>query len=289
MENRIEPNCPRTVDRKKTNPRKKKSRRTAQAITAAITAQGLSLVFQGRQICENLSFTLPRGSISVLVPQNALAKSALFELLAGRIRPEAGQCRIGPNEIHDLPLEIRRRIAVLENTERPYEVMTVGQTAMFFSGCFPAWSNERYYELIEEFGLTKRMKISNLAIHQRTLVALAVLLARNPDLLILDDWLAGFSPATRDIINRALHRFRGQSGGTTILVGQHLGLSPDLVDNLVLVGYSTCLTLPTAQLRDTFPGLPGSRGSRPREVPRCSDSSAGRASSPAHGRHAGKS
>lgn len=248
-----------------------------------VTARALSVVFQEQFLYENLSFCVPEGGISVLAPQDALCRSALFELLVGRLRPVAGQCLIGKDEAHELPLENRQQRAVLENIEHPYEVMTIGQTAVFFSGCYPRWNNAWYYGLIEEFGLSKRMKISNLANHQRTLIALTVLLARNPDLLILDDWVTGFDPATRETIYRSIQRFRYKSGKTTILIGHHLGLTPHLIDHLILLGHSTSLTLPTAELFDANPALLDNRIVPPRQIfrrPLSPAQPAGRSSSP---------
>lgn len=269
MENRTKHNCPNIAGQEKQHSRNQDFSHHFKAISEkhpSIAAERLSLMFQGRCLCENLSFAIPQGGISVLAPKDALYRSALFELLAGRLHPAAGQCLIGKYEIHHLPLEIRRQIAVLENTEHPYEVMTIGQTAVFFSGCYPRWNNEWYFGLIEEFGLSKRMKISNLANHQRTLIALTVLLARNPELLILDDWITGFDPATREIIHRSIQRFRYKSGKTTILIGHHLGLTPHLIDNLILLGHSTSLTLPTAELFDANPALLDNRTPQPGRI-----------------------
>jgi len=201
-------------------------------------------------VCEQLSFLVPHGGTSVLAPHDTLCKAALFALLSGKLAPTAGHCLINGHEAHDLPLTVRRQIGVLENIERTYEVMTIGQTAIFFSGCFPEWQGDRYYSMMDNLGFPKRMKICNLATHQRALVALAVLLAKDPDLLIMDDWVAGFSPEAREIVYSAIHRYRAASAKTTILVGHHVGLTPHLIDHLILVGHSTSLTLPAADLFD---------------------------------------
>ena len=216
----------------------------------SIVACGVSLIFQEQILCENLSFTIPEGVISLVAPQNELLKAAILEMLAGRLRPAVGHCRVGSDDICDLPFTIRHKIAVFENIEHSYEVMTVGQTAIFFGGCYPQWDNERYTELIEEFRLTKRMKICNLGNHQRTLIALAILLSRNPHLLVLDDWLSGLDPTTWSLIYSVVHRVRHTSGQTTIFLGHHRGLRQQLIDNLILLGYSTALTLPTADVFD---------------------------------------
>lgn len=223
--------------------------------TPCIRVTDLSLVFQGQTLCRHLDFTVPQGGINVLAPKDNLCKAALFELLAGRCSPAAGQCLICGHAIDEMPVDIRQQIGLLENSDRIYEVMTVGQTAIFFNGCFPHWSNDRYHALIDDLHLTRRMKISNLSHQQRVLVALAVLLARNPQLLVIDDWITGLDPATRGFIYQALHRFRSCSGATTLLLGHHAGLGPHLIDHLILVGHSTALTLPSAELFGNDPNL----------------------------------
>jgi ABC-2 type transport system ATP-binding protein len=183
-----------------------------------------------------------------LAPSDALCKTALLDLFAGKHRPTTGHCLIEGREAHDLPLELKQRVGILENAERPYEVMTIGQTALFFNGCYSEWRDETYDLLINGLGVSRRVKISNLPNHQRALVALAVLLARNPDLLILDDWITTFGDQTRAIFHDAIRRFATQSGKTILLVGHHVGLTPDLIDQLILVGHSTSLALPISHL-----------------------------------------
>lgn len=215
------------------------------APSPCIRASDLTVDFQGQTLCQHLDFLVPQGGITVVAPQDNLCKAALFELLAGRCSPVAGQCLIFGHAADDMPVEARQQIALLENGERLYEVMTIGQTAIFFSGCFPQWRDDRFRALIEELGLTRRMKISNLSHQQRALIALTLLLARTPQLLVIDDWVSGLDPASKGFIYQALHRYRSDAT-TTLLLGNHAGLSPDRVDHLVLVGHHTALTLPNA-------------------------------------------
>ncbi len=229
-----------------------------------IRATALTLVFQGQTLCQQLDFTIPQGGITVLAPKDNLCKPALFELLAGRCNPAAGQCQIFGHVIDDMPLDVRQQIALLENGDRSYEVMTIGQTAIFFSGCFPEWRDDHFRALIQEIGLTRRMKISNLSHQQRVLIALALLLARNPQLLVLDDWVSGLDPASRGFIYQALYRYRG-TADTTLLLGHHAGLSPERIDHLVLLGHSTALTLPSADHLNT--GSPCSSNTVPAQPP----------------------
>lgn len=216
-----------------------------------IRGQSLTLMFQERTLCEHLDFDVRAGFVTVLAPRDTLCKMALLNLLAGRLRPLAGRCLIEDTEAHSLPLAVKQRVGMLENVERPYEVMTIGQTALFFSGCYPEWHNEIYYRLTDSFGVSRRVKISNLSNVQRALVALAVLLARNPDVLILDDWITTIGEQTRDIVHEAIHRYSEQPGKTTLLVGHHVGLTPHLIDQLILLGHSTSLVLPTVDLFGT--------------------------------------
>lgn len=208
-----------------------------------ICATDLTLVFQRQILCQHLDFTVPQGGITVLAPQDNLCKAALFELLAGRCSPAAGKCLIDGHAIDDMPMDVRQQIALLENGERLYEVMTIGQTAIFFSGCFPGWRDDHFRALIEELDLTRRMKISNLSHQQRALIALALLLARNPQLLVIDDWVSGLGPDARTFMYQALYRYRAGSATTTLLLGHHTGLSPECINHLVLVGHRTALTV----------------------------------------------
>ncbi len=223
--------------------------------TSGIKAVALTLVCRGRTICENLHFGIPRGGVSVLVPRDAADKALWLNLTAGKHLPFAGKFLIDGHKAHLLQPTTRQRIGILENAERTYEVMTIGQAALFFSGCFAEWRPEVYDRLTDGFGVSRRVKISNLSNSQRALVALAMLLAKNPDFLILDDWITAFGDKTRTVVYDAIRRHSAQPGKTTLLVGHHVGLTPQRVDHLILVGHSTSLTLPTADLPGSFPSF----------------------------------
>lgn len=217
----------------------------------SIEALALSLDSCGQSICRYLYFSVPRGSICALVARDQLCKKALLDLLAGRQQADTGSCLIKGADACSLPLEAKNRIGVLHDEDRTYEVMTIGQLAIFFSGCSANWRPETYFRLIDGIGVSRKYKVSNLDRNQRSLVALAVLLARNPDILILDDFFTELDDKTRTIFFTEISAFNVSPRKTTVIVGHHPGLLPHLADTLLFIGRSSVVNIASAELIDT--------------------------------------
>ena len=75
----------------------------------------------------------------------------------------------------------------------PY--FTVSQIEKFYSVFFPKWKKEAYYELLKKLQVLPSQKLSTMSCGQRSQVALGLLFAQDPELLILDDFSMGLDPA----------------------------------------------------------------------------------------------
>lgn len=224
----------------------------------SLELRSLSLGSHHQFIFSELRTTISQGALCAFITRSRLRKNALLDLLAGRRIPDQGLCLLNGVKASDLPIEKKNRIGLLLREDRLYETMTVGQVAVFFSGCFSGWKNELYFRLISAIGATKKAKVSNLGFERRTVLALAVLLAGNPDMLILDEYFTELGGEMRDLFFREIKQFHARPGKTVIIVGHQPGLLPHLVDTLIFVGRSMLVHIATAELDGWSPSA-GSR------------------------------
>ena len=69
--------------------------------------------------------------------------------------------------------------------------MTIEQIEKFYSVFYPAWRRDAYYELMRKLKVAPGQRISRMSCGQRSQVALGLILAQNPELLVLDDFSLG--------------------------------------------------------------------------------------------------
>ena len=86
--------------------------------------------------------------------------------------------------------------------------MTVGQLLRFTRRTHPRWNERRFRQLLEYFRITEQQRIRSLSNGQRGQVSLAVALAGDPELLVLDDPTLGLDAGTRRDFLRSIVRLQ---------------------------------------------------------------------------------
>jgi ABC-2 type transport system ATP-binding protein len=187
----------------------------------AIEVHNLSHRYNGKTVYQELTFTVPQGSICGLLGKNGQGKTTLVNILMGFLKPTAGSCLVLGENSHSLPPDVRRRVGLLHEGHQAYEFMTITQTERYFRGFYPDWNADIFYSLVKKMGLSGGHKVGNMSCGQRSQVVLGVIMAQNPDLLILDDYSMGLDAGYRRLFLDVLHDFAAMDG-KTIFVTSHI-------------------------------------------------------------------
>lgn len=188
---------------------------------------------EGRSIYRDLTFTVAGGTVCGLRETMYNQRTPLVDILMGALTPSKGNCLIFGRDCRNLPADLKQRIGLLQRGYRTYEVMTIRQTELFFRGCYSDWQPAVFYDLVDRLAVSRKFKVGNLSESQRLLVALAVLLARDPDLLILDDC----TPASccRCLFLEALHQFATRDDKTILVAGHTCPCLEPLLDTMIVL------------------------------------------------------
>jgi branched-chain amino acid transport system ATP-binding protein len=192
---------------------------------------GIVRRFSGIVALDQVSFTVSEGEIVGIMGANGAGKTTLFSIVAGNLRPNAGAVSFAGRRIDGLrPDEISRcGVARTFQIVRPFGNMTVLENVML--GIFygrrreksAAVAEERAREILAALGLAERAQqpARELTLAGRKRLEIARGLATEPRLLMLDEVLAGLTPAE---VNAAVEIIRSlhQRGGLTILMIEHV-------------------------------------------------------------------
>jgi ABC-2 type transport system ATP-binding protein len=204
-------------------------------------------------IYEDLNFEVKRGKILGLLGKNGTGKTTIINILNGYLLPRAGTCRLFGEEMRSLSPATKARVGLLLEGHVQHAYFNVEQIERFYSRFFPRWKREAYHALLEKLQVSRTQKISTMSRGQRSQVALGLLFAQDPELLILDDFSMGLDPGYRRLFVEYLKEYAA-AGRKTIFLTSHIIQDMELlVDDCIILDYGRILLHePTAYILDNF-------------------------------------
>lgn len=218
-----------------------------------IECRNLTHFYGKRLIYENLNFKVPEGRILGLLGKNGTGKTTTINILSGYLEPRKGECLIFGENIRSMNPATRARIGLLIEGHVQYQFMTIRQIERFYSAFYPQWRKDAYYELMAKLKVAPGQRIANMSCGQRSQVALGLILAQNPDLLVLDDFSLGLDPGYRRLFVEYLREYAKAEGKTVFLTSHIIQDMERLVDDCIIMDYGRILLqCPVAQILSNF-------------------------------------
>ncbi len=187
----------------------------------AIRTSRLTKYYGGRKVVNQLDLGVPRGSVYGLLGRNGAGKSTTLKMLTGMVRPDYGSVELLGARLEVLPDATRARIAYLAEGHPLYTWMTIRQAVAFTLSFYPGAPRSFVDQILDHFGLSPKAKIGRLSKGQRAQVSLALAIAPDPELLILDDPTLGLDAnVRRDFLESMIQII--QRRGRTILFSSHV-------------------------------------------------------------------
>jgi ABC-2 type transport system ATP-binding protein len=203
-----------------------------------IEARGLTRYFGGKCAVDSLSFRVPRGSVFAFIGRNGAGKTTTIRMILGLLESTRGSSTILGHDSATLPPEVRARIGYMAEGHPVYGWMRVGQYGRFQSGFYRHWNKDLFAAVIDHFSIDPRTKAGHLSHGQRAGLHLAMTLAIEPEVLMLDDPATGLDPAARRSLLEAMVYFT-RSRERTIFFSTHLLDDVERVaDQVAVLDYS---------------------------------------------------
>jgi len=187
----------------------------------AIVTSGLTRYYGRRCVVNSLDLRVPQGSVYGLLGRNGSGKSTTLKMLLGFVRPDRGSAHLLGEEISSLAPATRARIAYIAEGHPFLRWMTIGEAVRFTRSFYSHWNGELLDQILDHFALPRRAKIRRLSNGQRAQVSLALAVAPDPELLILDDPTLGLDTVVRRDFLESLIQII-QRDGRTILISSHI-------------------------------------------------------------------
>ncbi len=169
----------------------------------------------------NISFTIPRGTIMGFVGENGAGKTTTIGCILNTLIKDRGSIKIFGKEMTDTSIELRSDIGVVYDSNVFPEHLTPANIAAGMRYIHANWDNGLFQEYLLKFKLPEKKKIKTYSRGMTMKLAVAVALAHHPKLLILDEATSGLDPIVRDDILDVFLDFV-QDDNNSILLSSHI-------------------------------------------------------------------
>lgn len=187
-------------------------------------------------VLAGVDLEVTEGEVVLLQGANGAGKTSLLRACAGLLRVVAGDAVVLGHDLVADPRRVRRRVGLLGHATGLYDDLSAADNVRFAvraAGGDPG----RVAGAMDLVGLRGRLTnsaVGTLSAGQRRRVALAVLVARDPELWLLDEPHAGLDADTRDLLDSLITAAVGR-GATIVMASHEADRAVGLADRLVTV------------------------------------------------------
>jgi phospholipid/cholesterol/gamma-HCH transport system ATP-binding protein len=198
----------------------------------AVAFEKVSLAFDDLVVMKDLSFTVPRGSMRVLLGASGSGKSLILKLTLGLLRPDSGTILVNGNRVTDMSelelLKMRADVGMVFQENALFDSLTVAENVGYrlYEETDMALEavRTRVEEVLAFLGLTDfidRMP-SELSGGQRRRVGIGRAMASKPELMLFDDSTTGLDPVISATVDDEIVKLRDLEQVTSIVVTQQI-------------------------------------------------------------------
>ncbi len=218
-----------------------------------VEVNNLKHYYGKKVVYENLNFKIKKGSVFGLLGKNGTGKTTTINILNGFLKPRAGRCLIFGEDSYKLSPETKARVGFLIEGHIQYSFMNIKQIEKFYSRFYPRWKSEPYWELMSKLKVLDTQPLSKMSCGQRSQVALGLLLAQDPDLLILDDYSMGLDAGYRRLFLDYLKEYAKEKEKTIFITSHIIQDLEDFLEDCVILDYNgVVLSMPIKEFKDSF-------------------------------------
>lgn len=228
----------------------------ADGTESALACVDIHKSFGGAKAVNGATFEVPRGKITALIGPNGAGKTTVVNILSGALRSDSGTVIVGERDVTKLPAYKRARLGLIRTFQLSREMggLTVLENLMVAARVQPgeALANvyfrpllvkqreqenkERAASILNTFGLYELRDswARELSGGQKRLLEISRAVMAEPQLLLLDEPMAGVNPALIDRVGEHIVALR-DAGVTVLMVEHNLNVVENICDHVIVL------------------------------------------------------
>jgi ABC-2 type transport system ATP-binding protein len=203
-------------------------------MTSVVRLSHVTKRYRGQLALDDVSLEVPPGVVVALLGENGAGKTTALRILLGLVEADAGEAEVLNIDSRRQGEEIRRLVGYVPERPTLYEWMTIAEIGWFAAGFYRGGYLAKYRELVKQFKLPEDRRIKQLSKGMRGKVSLALAMAHEPELLILDEPFSGLDPLSVRVLKEIVAD--EQRRGATIIFSTHvMAHAEDLCEQIVMI------------------------------------------------------
>lgn len=199
-----------------------------------IEAKGISKAFDDIHAIDNISIAVKDKEIFGLIGTNGAGKSTLLRMFAGVIRPDSGELLMDGEIIYENPKR-KQDIFYISDEQYFFSTGTPKEMARHYKIYYPAFNEERFYDMLQRFELEKKRKIRTLSKGMKKLISVLLGICSGCRYLLCDEAFDGLDPVMRQAVKSMLAGEIMERELTPIIASHNLRELEDFCDHVGLL------------------------------------------------------
>ena len=204
-----------------------------------IKIENITKRYSGHTALDNVSLSIPEGSIYGLLGPNGAGKTTLLRIINRIITPDSGRVLLGGKE---MTADDVAHIGYMPEERGLYKKMKLGEQAVFFArvkGLSRKEATQKARQWFEKFGIEDwwNKKIGDLSKGMAQKVQFIVTVLHEPKLLIFDEPFSGFDPINANLLKEEILALRDK-GATIIFSTHNMSSVEEVCDHITLIDKS---------------------------------------------------
>lgn len=184
---------------------------------------------------DQVSFTVPEGSVCGFIGQNGAGKTTTIKLMLDVIKADQGEIRLFGENIEKDSARLREDIGVVFDEMGFHEFMTGRDINIMMKNIYKNWDEEMFFDYLKRFSLPSRKQCGDFSRGMRMKLQIAVALSHHAKLLIMDEPTSGLDPIVRNEMLQIFREFVIEEDHTILLSSHITGDLEKLADEVVFI------------------------------------------------------
>ena len=201
-----------------------------------IEVKNVTKTFEGFHALDDVTLTIPNGSVYGLVGPNGAGKTTLIKHLQGIYRQDKGAITVDDAPIWENP-DVKSRLLSIPDDLYYNSQTTIEDMMRFYKGIYPKFSKERFDKLQKVFEIDPRKQIRKLSKGMQKQVWFWIALSCQPEYLVLDEPVDGLDPMMRRNVWSLVLNDVSEHGLTVMVSSHNLRELEDVCDNVGIMDH----------------------------------------------------
>ena len=202
--------------------------------------RNITKTFGDFKALDDLSMTVPKGTVYGLVGPNGAGKSTAIRCMVGVYRPDCGSVTINSEPVYENPA-LKGRIGYIPDDIFYFPASTLEEMRAYYRGLYPDFDDALFERLYEIFDLPRKSPIRRFSKGMQKQAAFHLAICCRPDVLILDEPVDGLDPVMRRQVMSLILSDVAERGTTVLISSHNLRELEDVCDHVGIMDHGKML------------------------------------------------